>query len=156
MSLNVYLKMPGAKRRPGSGIFIREGGQTREISREDWDKRFPGREPVIVGNNAAVDLASSEEGIIYTANITHNLVPMANAAGVFLQLWRPETIGIKEARQLIWPLRDAIARLQTNPEHFWQFNPANGWGSYNVLVTFIRDYLQACEQFPDATVSVSR
>lgn len=33
----------------------------------------------------------------YSANITHNLGAMAEAAGIYLALWRPEEIGIK------WP-----------------------------------------------------
>lgn len=32
----------------GSGIFVRENGATREITREEWDRRNPGREPVVV------------------------------------------------------------------------------------------------------------
>jgi hypothetical protein len=31
----------------GSGIFIREKGVTREISREEWDRRAKGIEPVV-------------------------------------------------------------------------------------------------------------
>ncbi len=31
----------------GSGIFVREFGATVEITREEWDKRAPGFEPVI-------------------------------------------------------------------------------------------------------------
>lgn len=31
-----------------SGIFVRENGMTKEISREEWDRRNPGREPVRV------------------------------------------------------------------------------------------------------------
>lgn len=32
----------------GSGIFIREFGQTKEISEEEWYRRYPGVEPVRV------------------------------------------------------------------------------------------------------------
>jgi hypothetical protein len=32
----------------GSGIFIRENGAVQEISREEWDRRHPGREPYVV------------------------------------------------------------------------------------------------------------
>lgn len=31
---------------PGSGIFVRELGATREISEDEWLRRNPGREPV--------------------------------------------------------------------------------------------------------------
>jgi len=40
---------------PGTGIFIRERGTTKEISEEEWQERNPDREPVRVvsegGNN---------------------------------------------------------------------------------------------------------
>lgn len=49
MSLDVYLNLRGACLiAKGSGIFVRDGGHTEEITREEWDRRFPGREPVIV------------------------------------------------------------------------------------------------------------
>lgn len=31
----------------GSGIFVRENGRNIEITREEWDRRNPGREPVV-------------------------------------------------------------------------------------------------------------
>lgn len=35
----------------GSGIYVRENGATVEITREEWDRRNPGREPVRVVDN---------------------------------------------------------------------------------------------------------
>ena len=40
---------------------------------------------------------------LYSANATHNLVPMAEEAGIYKQLWKPEEIGISKAGQLIKP-----------------------------------------------------
>jgi hypothetical protein len=93
---------------------------------------------------------------LYDSNITHNLGEMADAAGIYEVLWRPEEIGITHARQLIEPLRDGLARLKSDPAHFEQFNSPNGWGLYVHFVPFVEQYLQACEAHPDATVSVSR
>ena len=39
---------------------------------------------------------------------------------------------------------------------FEAFNASNGWGKYENLVRFVRDYLSACEKNPTAVVSVSR
>lgn len=151
MSLDVYLTLEGAETslNVGSGIFIREDGQKREITRTEWDARFPDREPVVVGQPAD----SSE---VYTANITHNLNRMAKEAGIYEHLWRPDEIGIEKARELIEPLTDGLARLQSDPDRFKEFNPPNGWGTYEGLVGFIRNYLHACETFPEAEVSVWR
>jgi hypothetical protein len=93
---------------------------------------------------------------VYNANITHNLGKMAGKAGIYEHLWHPEEIGITKASQLIEPLRGGLEKLRANPQHFKQFNPANGWGDYEGLVGFIEDYIQACEENPDADISVDR
>ena len=36
---------------------------------------------------------------LYSNNITHDLNVMANAAGIYKYLWRPEKIGVKKAYQ---------------------------------------------------------
>jgi hypothetical protein len=93
---------------------------------------------------------------IYSRNITHNLNRMADAAGIYNELWRPDEIGITRASQLIEPLRKGLARLKKDPEHYKRFNPANGWGDYHGLVSFVEDYLNECIEHPDAQVEVSR
>lgn len=150
MSLDVYLTIPGAaNRREGTGIFIREDGGTREITRTEWDQRFPGREPVTVE-----DLGEGDT--VYSANITHNLGRMASEAGIYRALWRPDEDGLVKAAQLIDRLREGLRWLRTRPEYFQQFNPENGWGDYDGLVRFTELYLAACEKYPDADVQVSR
>lgn len=148
MSLDVSLHLATKSVPAGSGIFIREDGSTREITRAEWDEKFPGREPIVA--------PASESDEIYTANITHNLGKMATEAGIYEALWRPEEIGITHAHQLIELLRTGLDKLMDDPDHFKQFNPENGWGDYDGLVQFTASYLQACERFPSTTVSVSR
>ena len=93
---------------------------------------------------------------IYDRNITHNLNRMADAAGIYRHLWRPEEIGITKATQLVKPLRDGLALLLSDPDRFKEFDPENKWGDYDGLVDFVRSYLAACEENPNATVEVSR
>lgn len=149
MSLDVYLttKTPVARR--GSGIFVRENGRTVEISSEEWNARNPGHTPVVVQQ-------SDETCEAYSANITHNLNEMAEAAGIYKHLWRPEEIGITHAAQLIAPLKAGIARMKESPEQMKAHNPENGWGSYQDFLPWLEDYLAACEAHPEAEVSVSR
>ena len=92
----------------------------------------------------------------YSANITHNLNKMAGEAGIYKHLWRPEEIGITQATQLIEPLKAGIALMESDPERFEKFNAPNGWGMYEHFVPWLREYLEACEKYPDATVGVSR
>ncbi len=149
MSLDVYLELEGEKSGEGSGIFIREDGQVKEISQAEWDEKFPGREPVVAERN-------EDDDIVYTANITHNLTRMAREANLYKCLWRPDEINITHAEQLIKPLSKGLNYLQSMPDHFKRFNPSNGWGSYEALVEFVRDYSDACIKHPEATVSVWR
>src|SRR5690242_11451094 len=93
---------------------------------------------------------------VYSDNITHNLGAMAEAAGIYKALWRPEEIGIMTASQLIPLLREGLARLVDEPEKFRAHDAPNGWGRYEHLVSFVRGYLAACEDNPDATVEASR
>lgn len=149
MSLDVYLISSGPSgMKSEARIFVREDGSTRELSRAEWDARFPDVEPV------SIDLGETRE--LFSRNITHNLGKMADAAGIYKHLWQPEEIGITQARQLIEPLTEGLSRLESNPETFKAHNPPNGWGDYNGLVRFVREYLAACREHPEAEVSASR
>ena len=93
---------------------------------------------------------------IYDSNITHNLNKMAEVAGIYKHLWRPDEIGITKASQLIEPLREGLALLLSDPERFKEFDPENKWGDYDGLVDFVRSYLAACQENPNAMVEVTR
>lgn len=92
---------------------------------------------------------------VFWRNITHNLNTMAEDAGLYQHLWRPEELGITKASELIDPLRAGLELLVSDPKRFRAFNPSNGWGSYEGLVEFVRRYLEACIENPDATIRVS-
>lgn len=93
---------------------------------------------------------------VFEANVTHNLGKMAEAAGIYKALWRPEEIGITRAYQLIEPLRAGLLLMKAEKERFEALNPENGWGSYAGFVKFVENYLTACENNPQAEVYVSR
>ena len=92
----------------------------------------------------------------YHANITHNLGNMAEAAGIYKALWRPEEIGIMKASELIDILEKGYAELKQRPEEFMKRNAPNGYGTYEGLCSFVANYLAACKEFPDARIEVSR
>jgi hypothetical protein len=146
MSLDIYLTLDEAAI-VHSGIFVRDGGRTVEMSRDEWNEKFPDREPVTI---------PVTEDSVFGLNITHNLVRMADEVGIYQCLWRPEEIGITRASELVDHLRNGLALLKSDPERFREFNPANGWGNYETLVVFVETYLAACEAYPDAKVSVWR
>jgi hypothetical protein len=96
------------------------------------------------------------EEIVFEANITHNLNSMAEAARIYMYVWRPEKIGITHASQLIEPLRTAIVMMEADPAKFKQYDAMNRWGTYEDFIPWLKSYLAACEEHPDAAVSVSR
>lgn len=150
MSLDVYLRLPdGGSYVKDDAIFIRENGAKRQISRAEWDERYPNREPVMV-------MGGDESDEVYSANITHNLGQMAAQAGLYALLWRPDENGITRAAQLIGPLTAGLELLRSDPGKFAIHNPENGWGTYEGLVRFVEDYLAACIANPNAKVEVSR
>lgn len=99
---------------------------------------------------------TEEDETVYDANITHNLNTMATEAGIYELLWRPDEIQITKAKELIEPLRQGLHNLKSEPERYKKFNPENGWGSYDGLVKFVENYLNACYEYPDAIIEVSR
>lgn len=149
MSLDVYLKYPG-KTYPntGTGIWVRRNGSTVQISREEWDILHPGREPAIYKD--------PEIDYVFHADITHNLGEMADKAGLYQTLWRPEELGFKTAKDLIPNLEYGRRKLIGDYIYLQQYNPKNGWGNYAGLLAFVYTYLMACKAHPEAIVEVSR
>lgn len=155
MSLDISL-ITKSVRKPGSGIFVREDGRVREISRDDWDQRFPGCEPAICEIRDAYDDGDGDGGEVFSANITHNLGRMASEAGIYHVLWRHDENGITHASQMIAPLEAGLKLLKDDPERFKQFDSPNGWGLYVHFVPFVEEVLGACKDYPQAVVRVSR
>ena len=93
---------------------------------------------------------------LYDANITHNLGEMAERSGIYEALWRPEEIGKTKASEIIPLLEKGLADLKSRPEYFKKFNSPNGWGMYEHFVPFVEEYLEACKEYHNAIIEVSR
>jgi hypothetical protein len=109
-----------------------------------------------------------EYDTLYSANITHNLGEMADKAGLYEALWRPHRLidgyNIPEkdhnaehefedkqeirAKDIIPYIKEGLSKLRDNPN--------NGWGSYEGLLNFTQNYLDACEENPESIVKVWR
>jgi hypothetical protein len=99
---------------------------------------------------------TEEEETLYRDNITHNLNKMAEIVGLYKYLWRPDEIGVTKASQLIEPLIIGLKKLREDQLYLETFNPSNGCGNYYQLVEFVRLYLNACKEFPNAEVKTWR
>lgn len=103
-----------------------------------------------------VYLNAADGECVYSANITHNLTRMADAAGIYKHLWRPEELGITRAGDLIEPVTTGLIDMAALPSYYRQFSSSNGWGLYENFVPWVAKYLQACIEHPNATIEVSR
>jgi hypothetical protein len=144
MSLDISLRIDKPIFKIGTGVFVRENGQNRELTVEEVKEKFPDRDIEFSVNR------ETEE--VFESNITHNLVPMAKAAGLYDYVWHPEGMGIYKAKELIDPLREGLHSLKLYPEKYKQYNPSNGWGDYEGFVQFIESYLSACYMYPEADI----
>jgi len=101
-------------------------------------------------------LKRTQPTVVFDRNITHNLNTMAQEAGIYEALWRPDENGYTKAEQIIPILKEGLVKLKSNPNHFERFNSPNGWGLYIHFIPFVEAVLAACEEYPDADIGVSR
>ena len=109
-----------------------------------------------------VDLLVTKPTSVFSQNITHNLgkmageVKLSNGLTLYDVMWRPDEHGLKYAKDISELLDEGWNILLAEPNRFIQFNPDNGWGSYEGLEKFVYKYRNACWDYPDAELSVSR
>ena len=109
-----------------------------------------------------VDLLVTKPTSVFSYNITHNLgkmaseVKLSNGLTLYDVMWRPDEHGLKYAKDISELLDEGWNILLAEPNRFIQFNPENGWGSYEGLEKFVYKYRNACWDYPDAELSVSR
>ena len=99
-----------------------------------------------------ITLTAVRHTSIWDGNITHNLTIMADEVDLYTPIWRPSELGIERAEQLIPFLETGYSNLVRDKDRLEKYNPANGWGSYETLLEFTREYLEMCKNNPDAII----
>lgn len=90
---------------------------------------------------------------VCAVDITYNLAEMWRAAGL---PFSDENIEGMTGKDMGEALEEGLALLQADPERYKAFNPSNGWGTYEGLCDAVKQLLDACKQYPTATISCSR
>ena len=103
-----------------------------------------------------IDQVNSEGVMVFDANITHNLNVMANKAGIYYQLWRPDEIGATSPKDIVKELEAGLELLKRNRKAFELYEPDNKWGTYPQFVEFVEAVIVACHKYPNAKIKVSR
>ena len=108
----------------------------------------------------------------WSANITHNMgemashipVTYADSKGVihsttlYMAVWRPEELypPITTTDELKWALANGTAYMVVHRTNLLQYNPENGWGSYEAFLGWLLAYWRACIENPGCEIEVSR
>lgn len=147
MSLDIYIISPTPIKKKSTGIWVRDNGKTRELTKAEAQERYPGAEI------REVEIETTE---FWSKNITHNLNTMATECLCFDDydlydlLWRKDEP--KQSREwYVAHLAYCLDVLKDDPEHFKQFNPANGWGDYEQLCEFVEDFIRALIDMPEGS-----
>ena len=154
MSLDIYIISPEPIKKKSTGIYARIDGQTRELTREEALKMFPKAEPWQI---TETEIETNE---FWHGNITHNLHEMAgqcwgDACTLDDLLWRDEMPD--DIIEYITNLFACLFELTDNPDKYEQYNPSNGWGTYEQLVEFVRSFIHALiDMPPGSTIEYSR
>ena len=156
MSLDLHIISPRPVIKHGTGVYVRENGQTLELkTMEEVRAHFPGKDL------SHVQEFDYEDDCFWHGNITHNMGKMAREVPVegtnlslYDLLWHPE----KQAFNLAgapcyreYALRGYLY-LRKHREELLPLNPDNGWGNYDLLLAFTEDFLlnliRAGDDFP--------
>ena len=154
MSLDIYIISPKPIKKKSTGIYARINGQTRELTKEEAIAHFPNVDP-----NSIIE-EEIETNEFWHGNITHNLYEMAGQCygrDYILNdlLWRDEMPD--DIIEYITDLIACLFELEDNSEEYKQYNPSNGWGTYEQLVEFVRSFIHALiDMPPGSTIEYSR
>lgn len=88
---------------------------------------------------------------LWERNHTSNTSPIWRAAGCDVAEFdgrRASELGPAAVR--------AVAAITADPDKYRPMEPENGWGTVASTVCFLAEIWQACSQWPEATVRVSR
>ena len=145
MSLDIYLELEEETKRSSTGIFIRQNGQSRELSYEESVERYPDQD---------IEEHESVSNTVYTDNITHNLGNMAREAGFYKALWG-HLEEVKTTQDLLEYLTPGIIELKSKPIKYKTYDSPNGWGRYVDFVPWLEKLEEACKTYPEAKLFFS-
>ena len=86
-------------------------------------------------------------------HITHNLVPIAKAVGVYEALWRPESAGYTKAKDVLPIMKEALRQLRERAKELKALEPPKGYGSMEDLRQDLQALIVVAEEYPEADIS---
>lgn len=105
----------------------------------------------------------------WSSNITGNMVAMAEHIPTFYTehgakreltlyeaVWRPDERKIANTDIVGECIRNGLIYMVMHRKELKQFNPENGWGSYDSFFSWLQMYSWQCEENPDCEIEVWR
>lgn len=144
MSLDLYLKTKNPMKQMHTGIYVRRKGKTCELTKEEAQEQYPGQ---------VIEEYEEESDELWRGNCTHNLCKMAmnvkcGKYNLYQLLWHPNENGFYKVTE---PYRHLVGQgllfMICDRRMLEQFNPENGWGSYDTLLSFMQDYCKALSKW---------
>ena len=123
MSLDFYVRVPKEDTR----IFLRENGKTFSVIPEDCSFEY-----------------------LHVGNITHNLgemarhIPVSKELKLYNVLWRPEELDLTTTDSILEYVDTGVRYMLKNKKKLEKYNPDNGWGNYDGLLSFAKKVGSAC------------
>lgn len=100
-----------------------------------------------------LDISLVRKEYLVDANITHNLVPMWEKAGIYDALYNSEGL---EAREVLPILIDGLTDMVANPKKYEKLNSPNGWGLYENAMPWLIELIEGFKDNPEAIIEISR
>ncbi len=91
--------------------------------------------------------------VLYTTNITHNLIPMWRRVGVYEELYNADGVA---ASNIVPALVNGLAFMRANPNTCRALEPANGHGTYRDALPFLQELHDACRLNSRAMLKVAQ
>lgn len=150
MSLDIYIISPTPIKKKSTGIWVRDDGKTRELSKAEAQEKYPD------ADIQEIEITTNE---FWHGNITHNLNKMAQECKIecdpqheglslYDLLWRDDYPWEMSHLEYTQCLMACLVSLTDEPERYKLFNPSNGWGTYEQLVEFVKSFIHALVDEP--------
>lgn len=121
----------------------------RTISLETWKLMYPQVVPLVLPEEDV-----KETDTVFQIEISGNFREIAKAAQLDMVIWMPETLWANTnkvyAANIVSRLQRGFVRLYHAPIYYSNFNHQR----YDQFITFVLDYLIACETWPNARIMV--
>ena len=161
MSLDLYIKSNTPVLHRGTGVYIRDNGETKELTtKQEVLTHFPDINPDDIKES------TYESDTLFHLNLTHNRTEMAikckisgqctpKTQDIFVNLydllWHPEdNLGISIPNMdYLEDVMECYRKLLEKKDFFKQFNPSNGWGTYEQLLRRTKEYINALISISD-------